>query len=349
MVKTVISIATVTATATATTTAPSKTKPVKPAYTSGDPEPGHEYRKGVIVASTKNENTSWVTEQLPDVDPYVYVVDDSSANLTVPRNFGNELMPYLTFIIDHYDKLPEIMIFVHAHERTHHNSAIFDHSTAALVKALNADRVIREGYMNLNCGIWETGKCTAQIRPLEEEPTEFHKQAFQELFPEYSVPQILGGACCSQFAVSRERVLQIPLAKWHHYREWLMSKDEGNPGYVWEYLWQFILKGEQVYCPASHDCYCDGYGVCFGGHKNFEDYVRLETAKETMLINVHRLDDAEKEAKEAKKMLSKYDADRRQGMLDMVRDLDEEMARRREEAFERGKDPELRAMERTLD
>ena len=344
-VKTVISIATVTATATATTTVASKTKLDKPAYTSGDPEPGRQYSKGVVVASTKNENTSWVLDKLPGVEPYIYVVDDPEAKYTVPKNWGNELMPYLTFIIDHYDKLPDVIFFIHAHERTHHNPAIFDHSTAIQIKALNADRVIRMGYMNLNCGTWETGKCTAQIRPWEQEPTEFHKQAFEELFPEFQVPRILAGACCSQFAVSKERILQMPLAKWTRYREWLLDTTEGNPGYIWEYLWQFVLGGEHVFCPASHFCYCDGYNVCFGGHKKFAEYVRLENAKETMLINVRALNDREQEGE----ALSVYDVDRRRNMGEMIRDLDVEIGKRRDEAFERGKDPELRALEISLD
>lgn len=346
-VKTVVSIATVTATATRTATV-EKTLPSKPAYTSGEPVPGYEYSKGIIVASVKKENTSWVADRLPDFARYIYVNDDPEAEFTVPKNHGNELMAYLTFIIDHYDKLPEIMFFVHAHERTFHNPAIFDYSTPNQIKAINLDRVVREGYMNINCGDWDTGKCPAYIRPSDQEPGIAHLHAFRELFPEYHMPQILGAACCSQFAVTKERMLQIPLEKWNRYRDWLLKTEEGDPGYIWEYVWQFLLKGELVHCPAAQVCYCDGYHICFGGHHPFEDYMALERSKETMIGNARALDKQEEEAKEAGRTLSQYDVERRVRMRDMIKDLDEEIARRREAAWERGKDPELRAMEKDL-
>lgn len=355
-VHTVTAIATVTATRTATKTA-TKTEIAtripksKPSYTPGNPDPDREYQKALIVASLQSENTSWVAEQLPEVEPYIYVVDDPTANLTVPRNWGNELMVYLTFIIDHYDQLPDIMIFVHAHEYTHlHNAPIFNYSTPALVRALNPHRVVREGYMNLNCGDWREGYCTAQTRPVEEHPTKFHRRAWEELFPEYPLPQVLAQSCCSQFATSRERVQQVPLAKWTHYREWLLSvpPENHNPGWVWEYLWQFVLGGEHVYCPASHVCFCDGFGACFGGEANFTDFVRLQDARETMRQNIWAVDRIEKQVRLDGGNFSEFDFQRRENMRATMQDLDVEMGRRTALAFERGKDPELVRQETDL-
>lgn len=338
--------ATATVTVTATATAAS-TQATGPSFTPGKPDKNREYRKGIVVASIKSENTSWVREQLPDVEPYIYVVDDPEAELTVPRNWGNELMPYLTFIIDHYDKLPDIMIFVHAHEYTHlHNPAVFDYSTPAMIKRLNPQRVIREGYMNLNCGDWaKAGRCGAFTRPAESLPLPFHKQSWELLFPEYPVPQILAQECCAQFATSRERVRQVPLAKWNHFREWLLSvpKENGNnPGWVWEYMWQFVLGGHQVYCPASYVCFCDGYDLCFGGEEKFETYVRLKEARETMRQNIHAIDRSLTPADEAGEERDKYDVDRRLNMVDVLNDLDVELGRLGDDAAERAKDPKLR-------
>lgn len=381
-VKTVLSIATVTATAistwtltetetatftanattsisteTALATATASMKPSKPSYFPGKPEKGKEYSRGIVVASMQKENTSWVGRELPDLDHYIYVVDDPDATFTVPKNWGNELMVYLTYIIDHYDKLPDISIFVHAHERTHHNPQIFNHETAPMIKALNSERIIRDGYMNLACGIWDEGKCTAQIRPAEEKPGPFHKQAFEELFPEYQVPQILGAACCSQFATSAERIQQVPLEKWTHYRQWLLSSYDGdprnytngNPGYVWEYLWQYVLGGEQVFCPASHWCYCDGYGVCFGGRQAFKHYIRLARSRNTMMINIHEIDALEEALADDGEVLDDFDRERRANMQETKRNLEMEMDRRVEAAFDRGRDPKLRAAEEHLD
>jgi hypothetical protein len=50
----------------------------------------------IVVASTQRENTSWVHRNLPDWSHSIYVVDDTSAKLTVPQNKGREAMVYLT-------------------------------------------------------------------------------------------------------------------------------------------------------------------------------------------------------------------------------------------------------------
>lgn len=125
------------------------TRPSKPSYTAGKPDPSHNYRKALIVASVKKENTSWVSERLPRIPgAYIHVNDDPSAALTVRKNKANEVMSYLTFIIDHHASLPEITIFIHAHSTTYHNPWL---SNPPLSWSLT-HRVVRIGYVNLSCG-----------------------------------------------------------------------------------------------------------------------------------------------------------------------------------------------------
>jgi hypothetical protein len=54
--------------------------------------------KAFVVASTRHENTIWLREFFSTTTKYVYVVDDSSAPLTVPANKGREAMVYLTCV-----------------------------------------------------------------------------------------------------------------------------------------------------------------------------------------------------------------------------------------------------------
>lgn len=70
-----------------------------------------------------------------------------------------------------------------------------------------------------------------------------------------------------------------------HYRDWLFrtALPDYISGRVWEYLWQFVFTGKNVVCPKEHVCYCDGFGVCFGGEEEYDAYcaknserVRLE-------------------------------------------------------------------------
>ena len=55
--------------------------------------------KRLVVASEKNDDTTWLQRRLPSWPVSRYVVDDSSANLTVPVKKGREAMVYLTSVI----------------------------------------------------------------------------------------------------------------------------------------------------------------------------------------------------------------------------------------------------------
>lgn len=50
----------------------------------------------LVVASTKNDDTSWLFKYFPDWQKSIYVVDDKNADLTVELNKGRESMVYLT-------------------------------------------------------------------------------------------------------------------------------------------------------------------------------------------------------------------------------------------------------------
>lgn len=57
---------------------------------------GSTSTKSFIVATQKNDDTAWIEENFPDWNLIRYVVDDSNARYTVPKNKGREAMVYLT-------------------------------------------------------------------------------------------------------------------------------------------------------------------------------------------------------------------------------------------------------------
>ena len=59
---------------------------------------------------------------------------------------------------------------------------------------------------------------------------------------------MVGVACCSQFAVSKEQVLKRPKSDYETYLKWLMDteEDDGVSGRVFEYLWHIIFGKEAV-------------------------------------------------------------------------------------------------------
>ncbi|KAI9840256.1 MAG: hypothetical protein M1838_004139 [Thelocarpon superellum] len=262
--------------------------------------PGSNYTRVLVIARIKSENVSWIEEELPQEEAVIYVADDPTASLHPPRNKGHEVMIYLTYIIDHYDALPEIVLFMHSHRWTHHNNDLQGADAVRLVKTLSNERVVREGYMNLRCH-WHEG-CPGHLHPLSTEP-DFHQmqsimaRQWRQIFPSIPVPESLAQPCCAQFAVSRERLRAIPLAEFISYRDWLLRTPltDYYSGRIWEYLWQFVFTGKSVLCPAEHICYCDGFGLCFGSDEAYGDHTSLHQRQKTLehdLNEWHRQDDA---------------------------------------------------------
>ena len=66
-----------------------------------------------IVAARSNEDTSWLDVYLGRIRHIVYQIIDANAEHTTAVNKGNEAMPYLQYIIDHYEQLPDVSVFSH--------------------------------------------------------------------------------------------------------------------------------------------------------------------------------------------------------------------------------------------
>ena len=103
-----------------TTTTAEKDGPAKkpfaprPHYVPGIPKaPGSKYTKTLVVPRTSEEDTDWIADELPEWESAVYVVDDPSAPLHPPKNKGHEVMVYLSYIIEHYDNLTDVVAFMH--------------------------------------------------------------------------------------------------------------------------------------------------------------------------------------------------------------------------------------------
>lgn len=67
-----------------------------PSYHHQQTDPDPIAQMDMVVASMKKDNTSWLYEHFPEWHKSIYVVDDSSADLTVAHNKGRESMVYLT-------------------------------------------------------------------------------------------------------------------------------------------------------------------------------------------------------------------------------------------------------------
>jgi hypothetical protein len=258
-------------------------------------------------------------------------------------------MVYLTYIIDHYDALPDTVLFFHAHQITWHNNFLLDLDAAKTIERLNDARVARMGYMNTRCHLDPGCPDWIHLDRPEEEYDEVHKaeekyftlSVWRELHPFTPIPKALSQPCCAQFAVSGERIRARPKAEYEHYRNWLLhtTLEDTFAGRIMEYTWQVIFTGEPEFCPKAHSCYCDGYGVCFGGAQGLQDWLDMLRRREILEEEIEKIEKAKEESKD------KEGTEEIVFLRKRVRELDEELDKRKKEAYERGEDPKNRAKE----
>lgn len=115
------------------------------------------------------------------------------------------------------------------------------------IQDLNTAFVRETGYVNLRC-TWPIG-CPVELEPtryLREKPKDdMHPTAveypdqFLELFPGVEMPEVIGIPCCSQFALSREKVHEKEQEEYVRLRKWLMETklDSSISGRILEYSW----------------------------------------------------------------------------------------------------------------
>ncbi|THW03523.1 hypothetical protein D6D26_03421 [Aureobasidium pullulans] len=225
---------------------------------------------GTVVASQTRDNTTWLPSLFPDWHHNIFLADQPDAALSVPQNKGREGMTYLTYIIDNYSSLPDIVIFLHAERYQWHNDDPLYDGVRTLSR-LRLPYILEQGYINLRC-VWTLG-CPHEIHPLDHPADEITSEthadqvyaaAFKKLFPDAPIPESIGVSCCAQFAVSKANILQRPREEYERYRRWLLETDleDGLSGRVLEYSWHIIFGKEAVFCPNAKTCYCKVFGLC---------------------------------------------------------------------------------------
>jgi hypothetical protein len=188
----------------------------------------------------------------------VYHVDDPEADLPVEQNKGKESSAYLQYILDNYDKLPQYMVFLHAHQFSGHVEEVLENDdaltvgrdNALTVRRLQLDYLRQVGYLNLRCQ-WSPG-CPDEVQPFRQMAGRTTELAFAgawiRIFNNTNVPEIVATPCCAQFAVTKEQVLQRPRSDYESYHHWLMTTelDDDTSGRVFEYLWHIIFGQDPV-------------------------------------------------------------------------------------------------------
>ncbi|MCJ1314189.1 hypothetical protein MMC25_007869 [Agyrium rufum] len=229
--------------------------------------------KALVMAKTRSDDVTWARELMPGWTPYIYTADNEPGYPLKMPNVGREAMAYLTFIVDYYDSLPAYIAFVHSAPENWHNDGVLNSTrTKDVIDHLRLDAVKEQGYVNLRC--YNSPGCPLAISPhrpsktdIANDDTRAHMiEIYRGIFggEEKDVPVEIGGVCCAQFALTRERITQRPREDYIRMRKWALTTDLDTFGIGWVYenVWHIVFGEESVYCPSEEQCKCKVYGIC---------------------------------------------------------------------------------------
>ena len=180
-------------------------------------------------------------------------------------------MRYLSFLIDNYSNLPEIIAFRHGHRSSWHQSA----DAASEINHLNLTTIRKRGYQNFRCTLNDGMKdndCPAdgkdhrthEGKPYWESVEPELQNAFTNLWDNWfggPRPEYLMSACCAQFVVTGETVRGRSRDEYVKFRQYLIDTelDDYFSGRVFERSWHVVFGKKPVDCEEKEECRCQVY------------------------------------------------------------------------------------------
>jgi len=206
----------------------------------------HLPRRTLVVARY-DEDVSWLQHLPKNIDVIMYQSSDPSSAHYV-ENFGNEASKYLSYIVEHYDALPEVLAFVQAGRQDWHDVLPKD----VMLRGWNWERVQENGGLvfmptSAPCLIEDRDKMSPvqeQAQLLLQQPSKTHGQcmdvkehmpkqmdAIKEAWPSTfeselgSLPARWLTHCCAQFEVTRDAIRRHSLSFYQEVLEWTLRHD----------------------------------------------------------------------------------------------------------------------------
>lgn len=125
------------------------------------------------------------------------------------------------YFYDFYDSPLGISSLTHSSQRSWNVGQLLDQSMILSMDYLDLGEVQRRGLVNL-CVTWTTGRNSGTINTwrvfensgrIEEKKMQ---EAFMANFDIYDIPEILATPCCSQIAVTKEKIKSVLRAQYQH-------------------------------------------------------------------------------------------------------------------------------------
>ncbi|KAH8668402.1 hypothetical protein BX600DRAFT_510499 [Xylariales sp. PMI_506] len=230
--------------------------------------PDRVHSKALVVASSRATARSavWLSRVPLDWSVFHYVTDDELAPLSVPADKGNEAMVYLTYIIDHYADLPDVVFFHHDHYKAWHQhfDSIFE------VSNIRTSYVLEQGLVSPRCqrgceNIVRLGDEFADLKQFHLVDREVQLNSLMAAFLDEheSIPTKIASPCHGQFAASRRAIRGRSLEWWKRMRQWLIDTPltSSESGRLLEFTWHIWLGQPAEICSATREeCLCKTFG-----------------------------------------------------------------------------------------
>lgn len=252
----------------------------------------------VVLAQCCNADISWFSQTLPGVPSVVYSLDGSLDYKTFPtadqqiialpagqnmtdKKAGDipDALALLAYIIDHYDALPDVVVFAKTYSNSWQNTDVAGAGNGRGLPRLNLAYVMDEGLVSLQCEHYPGCDSASTIKlggnvavregdgenesqennnsnpPIRPGPVAVDPKTVElvwsSIFPKTPLPAVLARPQAAQFAVSKRQIYQVPLAEWLHYRDWIVNPAKYMPpgqsisnvevSRLFDVLWPFIF------------------------------------------------------------------------------------------------------------
>ena len=190
----------------------------------------------VIVTSHWKEDLSWLKKsRFP-----VVLIDKEGADPTcfeaqhIIPNKGLDAAAYFTYIIENYDNLPDHVAFIHGHETSWHHR-----HDRPLLEVIESANIQKYEYIPLNNFIRIYGFCD-EPKNVDSSPG-MKLKSFWNFLNLPPLPDMTKFVIpiCSQFIVSRRRILNIPKELWKELLRIVVTA-EGDDAKIWPNFFEFI-------------------------------------------------------------------------------------------------------------
>lgn len=208
----------------------------------------------VVVVSHFREDLTWLQQcpyplvvysaiGAPVHVPYDLLQIQPKDRVLLP-NKGKEVKVYLSFIIRHYDHLPQFMAFLHGHQTSWHQKL-------DMLKAIDCAKRDIYDFISLNMNFIRDRDPQNEIMQYVYREWDVHFKPYLHI----DAPKVVFHDCCAQFIVSRRAVRRIPKRAYQHWLDWFHNEatDGITLGYVFEYLWHVIFGESTLFEENIHD------------------------------------------------------------------------------------------------